>query len=686
MSVLHVRHIEEELKRSFDGLIDLTDVAENAPQAQREAQFLSRALAAYVAQQVTGRLAEEAAAFVIDGRDDNGIDAVAIDGDKPHLWLIQSKWAKAGEGTIDKETTLKLKEGLDLLLEGEYGSFNPRFAKLEERIDAALGDPSVKITLMLVVLGDPKMEDVVERPLLAAAKKLNGPKPEDEVLDIRTLGLHDVHKMVRAKSAPARIDLSVTLDGAGRLQEPYLAYYGSVSVGQVARWYGDHEDSLFEQNIRKSLGLTGVNRSLVDTLITRPHDFWYFNNGITVLCDRVRPTVQYATSDGGPREFKLEGSSVVNGAQTVAAINEGLRRAPDKAGAARVWIRLISLEDCPEGFADQITRATNTQNQVGRRDLAALDEVQVRLREEFAWALGHTYVIKGGDDAPEGKRGCTNVEAAEALACTHARPELTVQAKAGGDYLWERNPGSAYDQLFPKKISVYRVWRSVVFNREVGAALDEGHGLREGLTARVAEHGRSLITHITFRILDQSGINDLQSPWEDTVLPAVPERTATVLAWLVHHVEELGGYPVSIFKNPEKCRSLAASVIASVNGQAPPPEIQVKKRSSRAVGVLVDAGVIEEGAVLEFRVFGDEQAGMNGWIAKDPKRGRATWVNSRSKPLIWEADGQPYSPTTLTAHMRLQALGKKGAVQGTKYWSVRGRSLVELAEQVRNSE
>lgn len=687
MSVLLVRHIEGELRRSFEGLIDLTDVAENAPKEQRDAQFLSRALAAYVAQHMSKCSAEEAAGFVIDGRDDNGIDAIAIDDDKPHLWLIQAKWVKAGDGAIDKETTLKLKEGLDLLLTVDYDAFNGRFAKLADRVDKALGNPEVRITLVLAVLGNAKMDPVVERPLLAAKDYVNaGAKPEDEILDIQPFGLQDIHKAIRAKSAPEKIDLSVTLDGSGRLQEPYLAYYGTVSVGQVARWYDQFEGNLFEQNIRKSLGLTGVNRSLVETLVSRPRDFWYFNNGITVLCDKVRPSVQYAISDSGPREFKLEGASVVNGAQTVAAISEGLRRAPDEAGAARVWIRLISLEDCPEGFADQITRATNTQNQVARRDLAALDKVQVRLREEFSWALSRTYVVKGGDGPPDPNRGCSNVEAAEALACTHARPELTVQAKSSGDTLWEREGGNVYDQVFPKKISVYRVWRAVLFNRKVGATLDEEIERLEGITARVAEHGRALITHIVFHTFDQTGINEPQSSWEDRVLPGIKGRTIEVLAWLTHHAEAMGGYAGNTFKNPEKCRSLAASVAASLKGQTATPELQVKTRSARAVGVLVDAGVISEGSVLELKITGEEQAGIETWLAEDQRRGRATWVNSRSKPLIWEADGVAYSPTALVAKVRLAALSKKSAVQGTKYWYLNGRSLVELADQIRNAE
>ena len=36
--------------------------------------------------------------------------------------------------------------------------------------------------------------------------------------------------------------------------------------------------------------------------------------------------------------------------------------------------------------------------------------------------------------------------------------------------------------------------------------------------------------------------------------------------------------------------------------------------------------------------------GATPWIAGNPQRAEATWVNSRSKPLLWAYDGERYSP------------------------------------------
>jgi len=77
MTALRVRHIADSLNAKFQGLIDVSDVA-NAPDDQKEAAFKTRALAAQAVSRI-GRLDPmTAAASVIDGTGDNGIDAVFV--------------------------------------------------------------------------------------------------------------------------------------------------------------------------------------------------------------------------------------------------------------------------------------------------------------------------------------------------------------------------------------------------------------------------------------------------------------------------------------------------------------------------------------------------------------------------------------------------------------------------------
>lgn len=57
---------------------------------------------------------------------------------------------------------------------------------------------------------------------------------------------------------------------------------------ELANWYATYGDRLLSKNIRKALGQTEVNRQIVATGTESPEHFWYFNNGVTVLCQSVR--------------------------------------------------------------------------------------------------------------------------------------------------------------------------------------------------------------------------------------------------------------------------------------------------------------------------------------------------------------------------------------------------------------
>ncbi|MEU4401480.1 AIPR family protein [Micromonospora orduensis] len=678
--------------RQFEEYIDLSDIDDKMPPRHREQAFLSRALAAMAVRHVTGAGAMEAAAGVIDGFDDWGIDAVAVSEDVPHVWLVQAKWSDNGNASLDQASALKFKQGFDLLLREEYARFNKRFQTLADRVDRAFSEGEVKITLVVALLGRPALAEAVNYVFEQACAET------EPMTDVKVMGLGDFHELVRSGVAGPKIDLTARLDGCASIAEPFKAYYGTMYAGEVASWYDEHGDRLFAKNIRTSLGLTTVNRSITETLVRRPDHFWYFNNGITVLCDAVRRTAKFANSAGGPGDFMLSGVSVVNGAQTVAAIHAALKQAPDAAAIGRVWVRLISLEDCPDGFATQVTQATNTQNQVKARDYAALDERQARLRDDFALSLQKTYVYKRGDTDPSPDTGCSIVEAATALSCAHRNPELAMRAKQNQELLWEFGTHGSYHLLFGSQPSAYRVWRSVIVLRAVLSYLAESARGREGRAAQVAEHGDLLLVHLIMQQLASEPFDDRSADWEP-VLARLPELADRTLGWLIHHFDV--EYPASsalvTFKHPQKCRQLVTLVLGSIESGQPRPDLPAEyspapreiERKAAAVAVIVNSGRVADGAPLEFRpVTGPERKALLPWIAEDPRRGQATWVNDRRRPLLWAADGEQYSPTGLTMHMLKAAPGEPPkAVQGTTRWFLPGLgSLAAIAGELRTSE
>lgn len=206
--------------------------------------------------------------------------------------------------------------------------------------------------------------------------------------------LHDLH-LDGVSAQP--IEAEVELKDFGHTQEPYRAFYGRMDAKRLAELWAAHEEHLVDRNIRRFKGTTTVNAGLTETLRQEAQHFFYFNNGVTFLCDSI--TEQH------PRDphrqtgtFRIRGLSIINGAQTVGAIaREPL--AHYDAHPTVVMATFVCLENVPDGFGDRVTQSRNRQNAVELEDFAALDERQAMWQQTLQMA-GVTYLVKQGEDDP----------------------------------------------------------------------------------------------------------------------------------------------------------------------------------------------------------------------------------------------------------------------------------------------
>ncbi|MFJ5954035.1 AIPR family protein [Streptomyces noursei] len=684
MTALHAQQLEHALTEQFTGIVAVDDLSRFEERIRRSS-FLSRSLAALAIREFTGYPLERCAEFVIDSFGDQGIDAIAVDltSQDPQVWVVQAKWSSDGTAVFSKGAALDLKNGLELLIAREYQSFNAKLTPLIPDLEKALSDPRVQITLLPVWAGS--------QPMGAETKEvLNRFCAEyEDSLRLRTLRLQDFIRILRSGIAEPQVELKASASAAdvSPIKEPILAYHGAIGAAEVARWYEDNHHRLFQRNIRNPLGGTPVNRTLVETLRTRPQYFWYFNNGITVLCDKVTM---------GPRgDVVMEGASIVNGAQTVASIHEAYQQAPNIVARARIGVRIISLTDCPEGFDHDVTRTTNTQNKVEPQDFIALEKVQQQLRDDFLLRLRKTYILRRGEEPPQSKDdGCTLREAATALACAHASPELSFQANMDIDLLWDPKQ---HHRLFPLHgTNAVRTWRTVLVFREIERQIDTQRPQWEGRVGTLADLGRLLIAHVVFQSLPRGWQKVAEPDWPP-VLASTDELVDAAVASLIHWFDE--GYGPksqvsSIFRNAERYTNVAHSALATLQGGTQPPPLAPEYRASErerqarqanAVTVIYENNALEEGTFLEFRpVPGREQQQLTPWLAADPRRARATWTRQRRNCLVWAVDGVAYSPTGLAQKMLVEAGYRSKPLQGTRRWFVPQRgSLVDIADRLR---
>jgi hypothetical protein len=547
-------------------------------------------------------------------------------------------------------------------------------------LNSALSNPRVQITIVPALAGDRELSAGIQRDFEDLLREYNDPQ---EILRVEPLLLPHFISALRSGLDDPQVDLAARMPDFRYHDEPYLAYYGTLTADQVVRWYSENRHRLFQRNIRFPLGLTKINAGLVETVLREPEHFWYFHNGITVLCDQLNVS---------PRgDLELSGASVVNGAQTVASLHEAAERSPESVARARLNVRIIPLKGTPNNFDRRVTIATNTQNGVAEQDFRALDQIQTRLRYDFDVTLNKKYVIKRGEAPPAASEGCDMLEAAIALACAHQEAKFSFQAKSDTSLLWK---DETYPKIFRSR-DARQVWRAVKLFREVKQEVDRQQQRLEGRASVFAEQGQYLIGHLVFRS-NRNWSSCSDGEWEK-LAKQIPASVDAALRWAMYALDEPGSQIGAAFRTAQRYGLVVQSAASGIlSGKSTPelsPEYEATEREKRArqanaVTVIVDAGAIAEGTRLEFRpIVEPERRALTEWLSEDQRRGSATWVvsSSRSKVLLWEWDGERYSPSALVMEMFKQA-NKSGpkAVQGTRRWFVPGQgSLVDIANRIR---
>jgi hypothetical protein len=164
-----------------------------------------------------------------------------------------------------------------------------------------------------------------------------------------------------------------------------------VSADQIAQMYETAGIRLFARNVRGFLGNTQINENMKRTLDQEPEFFWYYNNGVTIVCDTAEQL-----SRSGKKVLRLLNPQIINGQQTTRTLHGHA----NNNSKATVLVRVISVprETDEEGrqfdrLVSRIVAATNWQNAIRPSDLMANDRRQVELERNLA-KLDYHYLRK----------------------------------------------------------------------------------------------------------------------------------------------------------------------------------------------------------------------------------------------------------------------------------------------------
>jgi len=163
----------------------------------------------------------------------------------------------------------------------------------------------------------------------------------------------------------------------------------SIAGSDISKIYKEVGIRLFARNIRGYLGNKNINRGILNTIQDEPEYFWYYNNGITVVCDEARQI-----SKRGSNQLRVSNAQIINGQQTTRTL------ALENSSDAKVLLKLIEIpRDSTDShnryghLVTEIVSATNWQNAISQSDLKSNDIEQIRIEREFR-KLNYQYLRK----------------------------------------------------------------------------------------------------------------------------------------------------------------------------------------------------------------------------------------------------------------------------------------------------
>jgi hypothetical protein len=379
-----------------------------------------------------------------EGGGDFGVDAIHISEERDGEFtvsLFQGKYKNNLEGKTNFS-----EEGIEGLINAIQYLFNPA-AKLEHINDRLLA----KVEEARSLIRDGYIPQVRS---LACNNGMPWNTAAQEAIERTGFGSqvtweyvnHDRLVNILQASKPVKDTLQLSGKAIVEDMEFSRVLVGRIAVTEVAALIEHHGERLLERNIRRYLGMQGnrVNERIRHTLTSdEKHNFYFYNNGITLTCDNFA----YNALQDGNYQVRVENLQIINGGQTCMTIFKTLQE-PSllyQNTQAYVLLRLYQLPRENADLVQRITYATNSQNPVDLKDLRSNDQQQKRLELDIH-QLGFNYRRKRSDTNARPMDITSGVAAEAVLSVWRRKPH---QAK----FFSREHFGKLYDVIFTDQLN-----------------------------------------------------------------------------------------------------------------------------------------------------------------------------------------------------------------------------------------
>lgn len=405
------------------------------------------------------------------GSNDEGLDAFFIDEIKETYYLIQFKSRKAYNENQNKDAKKDWFSLLDKITDhfnnNKFISTNPRIMEIKKEINEDLYN--YKFQKIIYHLGSCS-ETIINN--YEHIEYLN----QEEILN---KFVQYYEEDLEEEDNLESLELTIETPNSKHVNEPnnfiYFKPKGSrktiifplngIQIIDLLK----NGTTIFNRNIRGFLGEDHeVNKNIITTAKQNPIDFYYYNNGITITCDKFE--INSLMNNYNPKLI-LSKPQIINGAQTVNSIlcaYNGLLKEQRK----KLSNEKMAIDKVKEHFKDiliickvienekgenakltqNITKYSNSQNKIKFSDFYSNRIEQKKLKEIFT-SFDITYIIKRGMDKTKNKESISMETLAENYWAQNINPFNAKNSDIFSENFNEDSSETMYYKIFNNKIS-----------------------------------------------------------------------------------------------------------------------------------------------------------------------------------------------------------------------------------------
>jgi len=393
--------------------------------------------------------------IVVDSKAE-GVDAVLIDKINYKLLFVTAKTVSNYKGTQKNlaETDVRaFSGGVRLLVKGSYkGNITPELENLIDEYHELDNTGDYKTLLLILTL---RKQPTSTKFIDEIAKELGA---EKLIFDFdQLLKFYEEHYLIMKALPPNKVSFQIITDLLKK-DLPIKSRVFTCKGKELARIYNDYRERVFQENVRYSLGMRskGINRQILETARSQPRsqNFWYFNNGITIVCKKINDTA-------GEKVINLKNAQIINGTQTTYALYEAYQ---DGTLRDDVEVIIKAIESNDRLFIENVTLYTNSQNAIRLRDLCSNDEIQINVQKVLLGTYKYFCERKRGEidslyPTKEEKkkllgsnyknRIISNENAAQAFLAMYLNKPAEAKSEKGRIFI--KDQGGFYDDIFNLK-------------------------------------------------------------------------------------------------------------------------------------------------------------------------------------------------------------------------------------------